>query len=220
MGSTTIFAIDVTPAVESTIPYLRVFQNNVLLTPTQWVFNSVTKTISLVATPAIDDKIDILVYSKEVSKLGHYQIPLNLDLNAQNIDLESLTLGQIRNHVVALSHNSKELVGNILGPNNLRDIELATQGGNILQHSAPVPHAALFLLNEDTNFVNAVRYAQQEYARFKNKFLEYSSTLNGIQPTDPSASVDLILTTINAIKSQLFPWYYSDMVPYGTLKIF
>jgi len=218
LGSTTIFAIDVTPAVESTIPYLRVFQNNVLLTPTQWVFNSVTKTISLVATPAIDDKIDILVYSKEVSKLGHYQIPLNLDLNAQNIDLESLTLGQIRNHVVALSHNSKELVGNILGPNNLRDIELATQGGNILQHSAPVPHAALFLLNEDTNFVNAVRYAQQEYARFKNKFLEYSTTLNGIQPTDPSASVDLILTTINAIKSQLFPWYYSDMVPYGTLK--
>lgn len=217
-GPATLFVIDVTPADEATIPYLKVFRNNTTLTSTQWTFNAVSKTITLLSTPAINDKIDILVYSREVSKLGQYQVPLNLDLNAQNININSLTLGQLRNHVVALSQNSKEIVGDILGPNNLRDIDLPIQGGNILQHSAPVSHSALFLLNEDINFVNAVRYAQQEYARFKNKFLEYSMTLNGIQPTDPSASVDLILTTINAIKSQLFPWYYSDMVPYGTLK--
>ena len=217
-GTSSTFKLDITPKAESSIPYLKVFKNNALQPAASWTFNSTNKEVTLTTTPVLNDKIDVLVYSREISKIGHYQIPLNLDLNAQNTDLTSLTLGQLRNHLVELSHNSKDLTGNVLGPSNLRDIELTNQGGDILQHSAPVSHAALFLLDENANFINAIRLAQQEYSRFKNKFLEYSITLNGITPTDPVASVDLILTEINKIKSQQFPWYYSDMVPYGPLK--
>jgi len=105
-----------------------------------------------------------------------------------------------------------------LGSSNLRDIEINSQGGTILQNSAPVPHSAIFLLDNTANFIDATRYAQQEYTKFKNKFLNLSASLNGIDPNDPVSSVDLILTTINSIKNKSFPWYYSDMVPYGTLK--
>jgi len=212
------FVIDVAPAAEATVPYIKVYVNNRILDRNQYSFDNTSLVLTVNSTLAAGDKIDLLIYSKQVSALGYYQVPLNLDLNAQNIDLTTLTLGQLRNHVIDTSTNTKDLVGDILGPNNLRDIEVKQQGGDILQHSAPVTHAMLALLNEDTNFINALRYAQQEYTRFKNKFLEYSTNLVGIDPTDPVASVDLILTEINKLKNRDFPWYYSDMVPYGPLK--
>ena len=174
--------------------------------------------IRVIQNPVIGDKIDILVYSEETSKLGFYQVPQNLDLNAQNIDVNTLTLGQLRNHLVQLGQNSTTVVGDVLGISNLRDIDIKQQGGTILQHSAPIPVGELFLLDTQANFVDSLRYAQKEYTKFKNKFLELSTSLSGITPTDPVASVDLILTEINKIKNNTFPWFYSDMIPYGTLK--
>lgn len=213
------FVLDVQPdAGEASIPYLKIYVNNRRLNPANWEFDSVTNSVTINVILSADDKVDILVYSKQVSKRGSYEVPPNLDLNAQNVDIDSLTLGQLRNHLVALSQNSKELVGEVLAASNLRDLEVKSQGGNILQHSAGVPYASLFLLDDTANFVDAVRYTQREYFKFKNKFLELSASLSGIDPTDPAASVDLILTEMNKIKNSTFPWYYSDMVPYGPLK--
>ena len=174
--------------------------------------------IRVITPPSVGDKIDILVYSDEVSELGFYQVPQNLDLNAQNTDISTLTLGQLRNHAVALGQNSTEVVGDILGSSNLRDIDIKQQGGTILQHAAPLPYGELFLSDKQANFVDALQYAQREYSKFKNKFLELSASTVGIDPTDPVASVDLIMTELNKIKNSTFPWFYSDMIPYGTLK--
>ena len=209
------FPIDVTPNTASTIPYVKVFKNFAYLQPSEWTLANSAITVSTTLT--VGDQIVILVYSDEVSNLGFYQVPLNLDLNAQNIDINTLTLGQLRNHLVALSQNSFLVTGNVLGSSNLRDIDIKQQGGTLLQHSAPVPYS-MFLVDSQANFINSIRYAQQEYTRFKNKFLELSVGIAGIDPTDPVTSVDLILTKINSFKNKSFPWYYSDMVPYGPLK--
>ena len=214
-GTNSPFQIDVTPNTSSTIPYVKVFQNFTYLTSGQWTLAD--NAITLTTTPAIGDQIVILVYSDEVSSLGYYQVPLNLDLNAQNIDINTLTLGQLRNHLVALSQNSTVVTGNILGASNLRDVEIKSQGGTLLQHSAPAPYS-MFLIDDKANLVKSLRYAQQEYIRFKNKFLELSVNLAGIDPENVPASVDMILTKINSFKNKTFPWYYSDMVPYGPLK--
>ena len=210
------YILDVVPADSASIPYIKVYKNNTYVNSTLWTL--VDKTLTLTTTLAEGDKIDVLIYSKTPSDLGYYEIPDNLNLNAQNIDLDTLTLGQIRNHLVELSQNSTEVEGNVLGANNLRDIEIKQQGGTILQHSATLPYGAIFLLDDTANFINALRFAQLEYSKFKNKFLELSATLPGIDPTDPVSSVDTILSNINAIKNKSFPWFYSDMVPYGTLK--
>lgn len=174
--------------------------------------------IRVIVNPVVGDKIDILIFSDEVSELGYYQVPLNLDLNAQNIDVDVLTLGQVRNHLIELGQNSTTLIGDVIGISNLRDVDIKQQGGTILQHSAPVPYGELFLIDNQANFIDGIRYAQREYTRFKNKFFELSGSLIGIQPTDPVGSVDLILTEINKFKNPTFPWFYSDMIPYGTLK--
>jgi hypothetical protein len=214
-GTTSSFPIDVVPNTSTTIPYLKVFQNYTYLQPSQWLLANSTVTVS--ATLTTGDRIDILVYSDQVSQLGFYQVPQNLDVNAQNVDINTLTLGQVRNHLVALAQNSNLVIGNILGSSNLRDIDVKGQGGTLLQHSAPVP-LSIFLVDDNANFINALRFAQQEYTKFKNKFLELAVSLPGIVPTDPAASVDMILTKINAVKNKTFPFYYSDMVPYGPLK--
>lgn len=217
-GTNNPFSIDIIPAAsERSVPYLKVFLNFRYLSPTGWtrVGNSITITDTALST---DDKIDILVYSSEVSETAFYNVPENLDLNAQNIDIDTLTLGQLRNHLVAQSQNSTEIEGNVLAQNNLRDLSIRRQGGTILQHSAPVPYASLFLIDKQINFIDSIQYAQQEYTKFKNKFLELSLSLVNIDPNDPVASVDVILERINLVKNQSFPWYYSDMVPYGTLK--
>ena len=280
-GTSNVFPIDVTPADQVSIPYVKVFKNFVNLASNQWVLVSnqirlttsqqfvgdgtttefrltnVTSAVNgvvvivngtpqkatgnysitglvvafvtapksgdvidirVIQNPAIGDKIDILVYSDQISKRGFHQVPVNLDLNAQNVDITSLTLGQLRNHLVALGQNSTTVIGDVLGVSNLRDIDIKQQGGTILQHSAPVPYGELFLLDDQANFIDSLRFAQREYSKFKNKFLELSVSLSGIQPTDPIASVDLIMAEINKVKNSSFPWYYSDMIPYGTLK--
>ena len=222
-GTNSPFVLDVTPNAQSihnntnTIPYVKVYQNKTYLKQDKWTLSTDDK-LTLSTTLTLGDIIDVEVYSSEVSVLGHYEIPLNLDLNAQNVDITDLTLGQIRNHVVELSRNSTNIVGDVLGACNLRDVEIKSQGGSILQHSAPLPYAELFLLDPQANFVDAVQYAQREYSKFKNKFLELSASLPGIDPADPISSVDLILTRINLNKTASSPWFYSDMVPYGTLK--
>lgn len=226
-GSTTAFTVFDTNTTNGVV----VLINDVLQTPLTFGVSGTTVNfleapadgdiidVRVIQIPTKNDKVDILIYNSETtSQLGSYQTPINLELNAQNKNISSLTLGQIRNHLVAMSQNSTTLEGNALGVSNLRDIEIKQQGGAILQNSAPVTHSALFLLDNSANYINALRHAQQEYSRFKNKFLELSVNLSNIDTNDVVTSVDTILTAINSIKNRTFPWYYSDMVPYGTLK--
>lgn len=217
-GTTRSFELDVDTEQENLIPYIKVFVNNKQIIRDFWTISGRIITISNNYSLENGDKVDIQFYSKSSSSLGSYQVPSNLDLNAQNKDFEDLTLGQMRNHLTVNGQNSTKVTGDILGVSNLRDIDILSHGGNILQHSSPVPYSIIFLLAQNSNFVEGLRLAQQEYSKFKNKFLELSLSLSGIDPTDPIASVDLILSTMNDVKNSSFPWYYSDMVPYGSLK--
>jgi len=222
-SGTNTFKLDITPHAQdihgtsNTIPYINVFKNNEYLSQDKWSID-LNNIVTITDTLVDGDNIDIEVYSNQNSKQGHYKIPTNLDLNAQNVNVDSLTLGQIRNHVVSLSRNSTNVEGNILGACNLRDINIKSQGGSILQHSGSIPYGQLFLVDEEANFVDAMRFAQREYTKFKNKFLELSVSLDDIDPTDPISSVDLILTQLNINKTSSQPFFYSDMVPYGSVK--
>jgi len=113
------------------------------------------------------ERIDILIYSSTESTLGWYQIPENLENNAQNGNFNELTLGQIRNHIDTSFNNANEVTGTFPGSSDLRDkSDALLSGGDILQHSASIPYANLFLLDDRSNFVDSVMNAQQEYARF------------------------------------------------------
>ena len=221
-GSTNYFPVDVLPAAEAQTPYTRVFVNNRLLSSVDYEYKLVgaRQTVRINHTLlAADDKIDVLIYSKSSTATGYYEIPSNLDLNSKNAKFTSLTLGQIRNHVTRIKENTKLAVdAGVVEFNGLRDIQFKGNGGNILQQSAPVMYSNIFLTDKNLNFTHAIEYASREYARFKNKFLELATKINEISATDIAGSVDLILKNINTVKNKTFPWYYSDMVPYGDNK--
>ena len=216
------FRIDVTPAANTSTRNLQVFVNYKKIKDTDYQVVSLPQNFkSISIRPNLikaNDRIDILVYSSQVSNLGSYQVPDNLNLNAENTVLNSITLGELRNHLGMMTRTSTRFSGTYPGSSNIRDIAITSAKGSILQQSSPITYASMFLVDDTYNFVSAVYNAQQEYTRFKNKFLTIAAQSGNIDTTNARTATDLILKQINRVKNKSFPWYYSDMVPYGDNK--
>lgn len=161
------------------------------------------------------DRVDIEFYSKTPSSQAYYEIPDNLEFNTLNEQVTEINLGQLRKHLKKISENTTGLIGNLIGPSNIRDINIARIPGSILQHSGGLNYAALFLNDDQLNFVDSLEFAKQEYTRFKNKFLELAATLPSISNYSVPDQVDLIIADINQTKTPGSPFYYSDMLPSG-----
>ena len=216
------FVIDVVPEPTNTIPNLIVYVNYKEIDPKNYsTFGLPNNARMIYIKPSLittGDRIDILVYSKQVSAIGYFEIPDSLNLNAQNTVLSYPALGEIRNHVAKLTENATKFSGSYPGDSNLRDISVVAQGGTMLQQSAPATYAFMFLSDDQKNFVNATSNAQLEYARFKNKFLTLAVSNTTIDYNNPIAAVDIIVKQINSVRNSSFPWLYSDMLPYGDNK--
>jgi hypothetical protein len=208
--------IDVLPEAQTTVPHIKVYLNNSLLIPTtdyQIVKYGVYNLVTLNATPAVGDKIDVAVFSTDASATAYYAVPENLNLNSLNENFTEITLGQLRTHYNKLIENTaRNLTNNI----PLQDHYIRAQGGTLVNHSAPLIYAMTFLNDPTVNFVDGLSLARKEYTKFKNKFLTLCSTIPSLNPNDPAGGVDTILKNINAIKNNSFPWFYSDMVPQGS----
>lgn len=227
-GITSYFEIDATATAETNIasaePNLRVYINNQLLIRYRPGFSDsysyqlvgVRKTILIDPTLLVQgDRVDIFVYSDEISRFGYYTVPANLEYNCQNLPISTVTLGQMRNHLMRIGQNVRGLLGDALAANNLRDINLDSASGVMLQHSGGLDLAAVFLTDTVANFASSLNYAKREYTKFKNKFLELAASLPQAAGSDIGQAVDAVMSAVNQVKNSSFAWYYSDMVPYG-----
>lgn len=218
-GVTNYFEVDIEPAASETVPYIKVYVDNKLLSESQYEFTNFRQTKVVIINQEVLNfdplsKVDILIYSNDVSNIGYYSIPSNIELNTENKNFNSLTLGQLRQHLTAMSENNYGLQGSVLASNNLRDLSIKDWAGSIVQHAAPAMYSALALGDQGFEFIEAIELAQREYSKFKNKFLDQASRLQ-INIKNIPESVDLILQTINIGKNTTMSWYDSDMVPYG-----
>ena len=217
-GVTNLFPVDYLPDASTTVPNIKVVINNTVVSINDIVITRTVNKLAILVNPDLlteGDAVFINIHSSyEVSANAYYEVPLNLDINSLNSNLDTLTLGQIRNHLTTLKNNNLGVVGSVPGSSNIRDIVYKDAGGSILQHSAPVIYAGLFLNHPTMNFVDGIKLATREYNQFKLKFLELAANLP-IDRTDISGSVDTIISTINQVKNDSFPWHRSDMVPYG-----
>jgi len=219
-GTTCLFPVDDLPNPSVNSPNIKVYLNNNPLTSKDFAVTRVVDRYAVVVNQDIltaNDAIFILLYNSTKSlPNAYYEIPTNLDINGQNKNLNVLTLGQMRNHLVTIKNKSFSIIGNVPGNSNLRDLTYTNIGGSILQHSAPVLYSSLFLTHPTMNFVNALKLANQEYSKFKIKFLELAANLD-LDRTDIPNCVDTIIGKINNLKNNSFPWYYSDMIPYAAM---
>lgn len=222
-GINNTFEIDIKPDVSVDATNMAVYVNFKRLPATDYQLYNIPNNKQLVSIKptqlSANARITFLIYNAtQTSNLGFYEIPDNLNLNAKNETLSSPTLGELRNHVSSQATSSTKFYGEFPGSSNLRDIDVTTQRGTMLQQSAPVSYAAMFLADGTHNFVTSLFNAQHEYTRFKNRFLSAASASRTASYDGAASAVDNILKQLNAIKNKTFPWYYSDMVPYGDNK--
>jgi hypothetical protein len=219
-GNNSYFKIDIAQSTEATIPYFRVYKNAVQITAWETTTVGVLKYVHVTdSTLKTGDQIDILIYNSDtISKIGYYEVPKNLDFNSENKNFSILTLGQLRNHISTMVANSNQVAGSFPGNSNLRDLNIKGQGGSILQHASPVLYSALFLVDENANFIKGLDLARREYSKLKNKIIELSMRSSDLDYTNIPVLLDTLLKNINAVKNKSFAWYYSDMVPYGDVK--
>lgn len=222
-GLTNYFEIDILPVNSKTVPYVKVFVDNVLLASSQFSIQKYKARTAVVVDEALlvtdpASKVDILIYSDTPSNIGFYQLPANIDYNAENMTFDSMTLGQLRQHLTHMSQNHYGMTGDLLGTNNLRDLDIKGWQGSVLQHASPGLYSAMFLGDKGLEFVESVEYAQKEYSKFKNKFLDQAVKLE-LNIKDTAQAVDQLMAAINIGKNTTMPWYDSDMIPFGTANV-
>ena len=206
----------VVPAVQVFIN--ATFQESYNYTVTRNTVDNTT-TITWLTTYVPGDLIEIQVLSDQTSAVGFYQVPINLENNPFNGNSQYFTLGTARNHYSTIAENLLGLSGPVIGPNNTRDLgNIVPYGLQILQQSAPLTLAGYFLRNAEFNIFEALDYNSREYIKFKSQLLNTVVTNDwGNQTT--AQILDSAMLIMNAGDTKLSPFYWSDMLPSGTVYV-
>lgn len=152
------------------------------------------------------------------NSFGYYEFPSNLESNPLNENLSDLTLGLIIDHVTSITDNSPEFEGRPIGRNNLRDLgDTSSYGRKIVQHSASLLPVIYHLTEKDHNAFFSIRFAADEYVKFKRNFLKVAEDFGF--DGDPKQHLDRILIEMFKDKDKSSSFYLSDMVPYRANQI-
>lgn len=144
---------------------------------------------------------------------GFYEFPINLQNNPKNDPITDLTLGEVFDHVRTIYESHPNITGSFPGVTNLRDLGNTTAyASKIIQNSGSLVPAVYHITNKDFNIVKSLRFAKEEYSKFKRNFLKlaFEYGFDG----DPSIHVNLLLKELTKTYSKSTPFFFSDMVPY------
>ena len=213
------FEIGASVDTTKTIQPLQVFVNGKFIQPSKYthLVQGTREYVSFTDKLTVNDVVTIKFYSNTKAVNSFYEVPRNLENNAANATFNTLTLGQVRNHVTSFSQYIKNLIGISPGSSNLRDQNYKAYPGDIMQHSAGLIAPMYALTNSDADYVKSTNYVKNEYTKFKNNFLDNINKLD-IDISNPSKCVDDIIQHMAGKKTSVFPFYYSDMLPWGTQK--
>jgi hypothetical protein len=207
--------MDVAVDETSPLPALQVYVSGEFVDPTNYTYsvttNSTTLTIS--KDTLFGEVIEVDVISNQVSKVGFYEVPVNLENNPLNKNSSTFTLGTIRSHYETIGENLKDIAGPINGANNTRDLgDIGRYGTNILQQSSPMTLAGYFMRSEQYNIFNALNFNSREYEKFKAQLLD-TAVRNDYTNYNIPDMLTAIISDITTGRTQLNPFYWSDMLP-------
>lgn len=152
-------------------------------------------------------------------KKARFQLPKNLSHNALNNPVDEYSYSDLLSHMSSAISRQEGITGKPLGNNTYRDTKkLNEQGQEILQHSAPLVKFLTHVNSNDRNAIKSVRLAQDDYVRFKNKFLQKVKQVsidNDITSWTDQKLVDTVLESLNTNKKVGEKWAYSLMANYG-----
>jgi len=227
--------LDVAVNSNVTVPAVQIFANGQFIEPSNYVLTNGqyvkvsdnyiytigtnTTTINLIRNFMPGDLIEVTVLSDQDSVNGFYQIPVNLSNNPLNGNSDQFTLGTIRNHYVSIAENLIELSGPSIGANNTRDLgNIVPYGLQILQQSSPLTLAGYFMRDANYDIFASLAYNSTEYVKFKSQLLNAVTTFGIANYGNWTVAqlLDASIAQITTGRTNLNPFYWSDMLPTGT----
>jgi hypothetical protein len=220
LNQVNVFTVDIGFVNSVTEKNLFAFVNGVEVDRSNFKLtgNSTSTTLTFNGDLKIDDILVIKIAGVPQGIKETYTLPKNLVDNTENDTFETLTLGQIRNHLIEMANNNLDFLGNPSGNSNLRDINYKITPGKILQHSAGVHIAQLMFNNETTNIIKSIDFSRRSYNRFKDRFFYLLSTFEFVNTDNARHCLDTIMEEITVNSSSEQAFYLSDMIPFGNNK--
>jgi hypothetical protein len=214
---TTTYTCDIAKLSDSAWPTIQLFVNNVIQSSSDYTVTTTdTQTIVefSVPEPLVDTVIEILLLSDQVSKTAYYQVPINLNNNPLNADIESVNVGDIRGQYQSIFYNNPNTTGTLFGANNYRDLGNVVPYGNaIIQNSASLVLPGTFLRKQNHNLFNALMYNSREYITFKTLLVDTVNNTDYGSILPAATMLDDALDKITAAKTDSNSFFWSDMLP-------
>jgi hypothetical protein len=209
--------LDVAVDTLATFAPLQIFVEGRFIDPENYVYETTANTtiVTLLLEIPVGSVIEVQVLSHQGSRVGFYQVPINLENNPLNENSNTFTLGTIRTHYESIGQNLRNIQGPINGANNTRDLGNILQYGDIIiQNSAPVALTGVFLRQQQFELFSALDFNSQEYTKYKNLLLDLT-TRGDFENFTANQILDIVLQEISLGRSESSPFYWSDMIPAG-----
>jgi hypothetical protein len=173
----------------------------------------------LISTVRRGDIVEIKTFNPAnppADATGYYEVPANLQANPDNSEVSNIGKGDFYEHFADIIRSQDNFSGAEYAVNNYRDTaKIKNLGRFITQQSAGLLKTMLLASESQFDIMSAIRFADTEYARFKNKFqqkvLEYSvrRRFNASATTD--TWINTALEELNRGKTKEFPFYLSGL---------
>jgi hypothetical protein len=213
--------LDIPVDTNTVFPPLQLFIEGQFVEPSTYVYEVVDSTtvITLLTSDllpiATGTIIEVQALSNQTSSTGFYQVPLNLENNPLNENSGVFTLGTIRTHYETIGQNLRTIQGPVVGANNTRDLgNIIRYGDLIVQNSAPIALTGVFLREKQFELFSAMEFNSREYSKYKAQLLDLVA--NGdFENNTPTEILDSVLQELSLGRSNISPFYWSDMLPAG-----
>ena len=162
-------------------------------------------------TRTVEYPIPIL-HSTATGISNYYEEPLSLTNNPLNGLIKQFTISELAEHVDSMI---ARIPGYNLSSSNLRDQpDFTSYGTKLISNQNPISFSQMFIGKKENSLIDAITQSAEKYNRFKLSFI---NELNNVDQTlTPAAAVDQALYNIFGSNKQIGPYYYSDMIAYGT----
>jgi hypothetical protein len=184
----------------------------------------------LLTTQSQPPVVEVQTYTHgllDPSAIGYFEIPQQLEANPNQLEVYEISGSNLTQQFASIITNQIGATGSGFGgPNNYRDTRKnRSVGAYILQNTAPLLKTMLISSSNDLDFIVGERFSQDEYTKFKNKYLRTALQLinRGFDPVQyhnntivVSAWVDEILKTVNVSNEFSNAFAYSYMIANGS----
>lgn len=160
------------------------------------------------------DSVTIKVLGNIEPHRGYYEIPIGLEKNPLNMELENFTFGESVDHLVSAFEFDREIQGDIPGVSNLRNINgFRNKSKRFVKHAVPSSLSIFLICDKKFNLIKAIRNSQKSYTEIKSSIIQKSLIL----PFNPNIPefLDEILNDLARSKTPESSFSQSDMVGNG-----